>query len=90
MAPSKSWDGIDRRGDQEVVNYKVDRMLVDMKETKEDVEKIKEDMTAIKVLMAEMRMELKQIVGKSSAITSAVVSVVVSVIGAVVVYYITK
>lgn len=90
MAPSKSWDGIDRRGDQEVVNYKVDRMLVDMKETKEDVEKIKEDMTAIKVLMAEMRMELKQIVGKSSAITSAVVSVVITAFGGILGYYLTK
>lgn len=90
MAPSKSWDGIDRRGDQEVVKYKVDRMLVDMKETKEDVEKIKEDMTAIKVLMTEMRMELKQIVGKSSAITSAVVSVVITAFGGILGYYLTK
>lgn len=90
MAPSKSWDGIDRRGDQEVVKYKVDRMLVDMKETKEDVEKIKDDMTAIKVLMTEMRMELKQIVGKSSAITSAVVSVVITAFGGILGYYLTK
>lgn len=90
MAPSKSWDGIDRRGDQEVVKYKVDRMLVDMKETKEDVEKIKEDMTAIKVLITEMRMELKQIVGKSSAITSAVVSVVITAFGGILGYYLTK
>ena len=90
MGTEREWDGIDRRGDQEVVKYKVERIIEDMNDTKKDVESIKSDVTQIKILMTEMKMELKQIVGKSSAITSAIVSVVVAIVGAIASFYLGK
>lgn len=90
MDSTQGWDGIDRRGEQEVTKYKVERVILDMKETRADVEVIKKDMVDIKMIMTEMKAELKQIVGRSSAYTSSIVSIVVSVIGGVVVYYMTK
>lgn len=84
------WDGIDRREDQAIVRYKVERIITDINDTKEDVEDIKRDITSIKILMTEMKMELKQIVGKSAAITGGVTSVIVAALGAVITYYIGK
>lgn len=89
MAASHDWDGVDRRNDQDWLQYKR-KIISDIEDTKEDVEKIKEDITAIKMLMTEMKMELKQIVGKSSAITSSIVSVIVAAIGAVISFYLSK
>lgn len=90
MENGHSWDGIDRRNDQELIKYKVERIILDMNSTKDDTEKIKKDIVDIKLLMTEMKMELKNIVGRSSAITSSVVSLVITVIGGVVGYFFSK
>ncbi len=90
MGDGHSWDGIDRRNDQELIKYKVERIILDMNSTKDDTEKIKKDIVDIKLLMTEMKMELKNIVGRSSAITSSVVSLVITVIGGVAGYFFSK
>lgn len=90
MENGHSWDGIDRRNDQELIKYKVERIILDMNSTKDDTEKIKKDIVDIKLLMTEMKMELKNIVGRSSAITSSIVSLVITVIGGVVGYFVSK
>ena len=89
MATNHEWDGIDRRSDQDWLQYKR-KIISDIEDTKEDVEDIKKDITDIKMLMTEMKMELKQIVGKRSAITSSIVSIVVAAIGAVISFYLSK
>lgn len=89
MGTGHEWDGVDRRNDQDWLQYKR-KIISDIEDTKDDVEKIKEDITSIKMLMTEMKMELKQIVGKSSAITSAIVSVVVTLVGAIASFYLSK
>lgn len=90
MGDGHSWDGIDRRNDQELIKYKVERIILDMNSTRDDTEKIKKDIVDIKLLMTEMKMELKNIVGRSSAITSSVVSLVITVIGGVAGYFFSK
>lgn len=90
MENGHSWDGIDRRNDQELIKYKVERIISDMNSTKDDAEKIKKDIVDIKLLMTEMKMELKNIVGRSSAITSSIVSLVITVIGGVAGYFFSK
>lgn len=89
MATGHEWDGVERRNDQDWLQYKR-KIISDIEDTKDDVEKIKEEITSIKMLMTEMKMELKGIVGKSSAITSTVVSVVVSVVGGVILNFLSK
>jgi hypothetical protein len=90
MENGHNWDGIDRRNDQELIKYKVERIILDMNSTKDDTEKIKRDIVDIKLLMTEMKMELKNIVGRSSAITSSIVSLVITVIGGVIGYFVSK
>ncbi len=90
MENGHSWDGIDRRNDQELIKYKVERIILDMNSTKDDTEKIKKDIVDIKLLMIEMKMELKNIVGRSSAITSSIVSLIITVVGGVAGYFFSK
>ena len=51
---------------------------------------MKDDVTDIKIGLAELRIELKQIVGKSAATTSTWVSLLVSVISGIIVYVMTE
>lgn len=90
MEKAQGWDGTDRRGEQEVTKYKVERVILDMHDIKTDVETIKKDMVDIKILTTEMRGELKQIVGRGSFITSSVVSFVITTLGGVIIYYFTE
>lgn len=82
-----SWDGTERR-ETDWLQYK-QKVLSDIKETKDDVAGIKDDVTDIKITLAELRLELKQIVGKSAAATSTWVSLAVSVISGIIVYVLT-
>lgn len=83
-----SWDGTERRDSTDWLQYK-QKVLSDIKETKDDVADMKDDVTDIKISLAELRVELKQIVGKSASITSTWVSLIVSVISGVIVYFMT-
>lgn len=83
------WDGItERRDSTDWLQYK-QKVLSDIKDTKDDVADMKDDVTDIKIGLAELRIELKQIVGKSAATTSTWVSLLVSVISGVIVYFMT-
>ena len=83
------WDGVDRRVDHDWLENKR-KVISDIEDTKKDVKEIKEDIVGIKLLMTEMKVEIKHIVGKSSATTSAIVSTIVTVIGSVTAYFLSK
>jgi len=83
------WDGsTERRDSTDWFQYK-QKVLSDIKDTKDDVADMKDDVTDIKIGLAELRIELKQIVGKSATTTSTWVSLLVSVISGIIVYVMT-
>lgn len=84
-----SWDGIERRDSTDWLHYK-QKVLSDIKETKDDVADMKDDVTDIKIGLAELRVELKQIVSQSATRTSTWVSLLVSVISGIIVYFMTE
>ena len=47
-------------------------------------------MTAMKITLAEMRVEIKQIVSKSATTTSSIVSTIISIASGVVIFMITE
>ena len=83
------WDEIDRRTDHDWLENKR-KVISDIEDTKKDVKEIKADIVGIKLLMTEMKVEIKHIVGRSSATTSAVVSSIITVLGSVSAYYLSK
>jgi seryl-tRNA synthetase len=82
------WDGTERGIDTDWLRDK-QKVLSDIKDTKEDVKDIKEDVTDIKITLAELKVEIKQIVNKSVTTTSSWISLVVSVISGIAIYFIT-
>lgn len=83
------WDEIDRRTDHDWLENKR-KVISDIEDTKKDVKEIKADIVGIKLLMTEMKVEIKHIVGRSSATTSAVVSSIITVLGSVTAYFLSK
>lgn len=86
---SEHWDGTtERRIDTDWLQNK-QKVLSDIKDTKDDVKDIKEDVTDIKITLAELRLEIKQVVSKSATTTSSWISLAVSVVSGVIIYFIT-
>jgi septal ring factor EnvC (AmiA/AmiB activator) len=82
------WDGTERRIDTDWLRDK-QKVLSDIKDTKDDVKDIKEDVMDIKITLAELKVEIKQIVNKSATTTSSWISLAVSIISGIAIYFIT-
>ena len=85
---NQEWDGPDRRQATGWDRYEI-KVLSDIKSIQEEVGGIKKDMANMQIGFAEMKMEVKQIVGASATKTSGVVSVIVSVISGVIMFFVT-
>lgn len=85
---NQEWDGPDRRQATGWDRYEI-KVLSDIKSIQEEVGEIKKDMSNMQIGFAEMKMEVKQIVGASATKTSGVVSVIVSVISGVIMFFVT-
>ena len=89
VGTNQEWDGQhDRRNPSSWDRYEV-KVLSDIKSIQDEVGEIKKDISRVQVGFAEMKIELKQIVGDSATKTSGIVSTVVSIIGGVIVYVLT-
>ena len=84
----QEWDGTDRRHATGWDRYEI-KVLSDIKNMQEEVKDVREDVGKIQVAFAEMKVELKQIVGASAARTSGIVSVLVSVVSGAIMFLIT-
>ena len=85
---NQEWDGVDRRHLTGWDRYEL-KVLSDIKNIQDEVKDVKDDVSQMQVAFAEMKVELKQIVGSSATRTSGVVSVIVSVISGVIMFLIT-
>lgn len=86
--PQQEWNGEDRRSPIGWDRYEM-KVLSDIDDVKKEVADIKKDMTTMQMGFAEMKMEVKQIVGASATKTSSIVSIIVSVVSGVVVFMLT-
>ena len=82
------WDRTERMIDTDWLRDK-QKVLSDIKDTKEDVKDIKGDVTDIKITLAELKVEIKQIVSKSATSTSSWISLGVSIVSGVIIYFVT-
>lgn len=82
------WDGTDRRHTNGWDRYEM-KVLSDIKNIQDEVKDVKEDVSKMQIAFAEMKVELKQIVGASATRTSGIVSIVVSVISGVIMFMVT-
>lgn len=85
---TQEYHGQERRVSTDWPEYKP-IILNDIKETKQEVKEITKDMTAMKITLAEMRVEIKQIVSKSATTTSSIVSTIISIASGIVIFMIT-
>lgn len=85
---NQEWDGHDRRQMTGWDRYEI-KVLSDIKNIQEEVVGIKKDMSNMQIGFAEMKMEVKQIVGASATKTSGVVSVIVSVVSGIIMFFVT-
>ncbi len=85
---NQEWDGSDRRHPNGWDRYEM-KVLSDIKNIQDEVKDVKEDVSKMQIAFAEMKVELKQIVGASATRTSGIVSVVVSVISGVIMFVVT-
>lgn len=84
----QEWDGHDRRHPNGWDRYEV-KVLSDIKDIREEVAEVKKNMSTMQVSFAEMKVELKQVVGASATRTSSIVSIVVNIIGGVIIFLLT-
>lgn len=82
----EAYIGPDRRNNQDWLYYRR-QVIKDIEGTKEDINDIKKDIVNIRLLVVEMKTELKGIISRSSAITSTIVSTIITIIGVVVAYF---
>lgn len=82
---NQEWDGLDRRHTNGWDRYEM-KVLSDIKNMQDEVKDVREDVSKMQVAFAEMKVELKQIVGASATRTSSVISIVVNVIGGVIMF----
>ena len=85
---NQEWDGTDRRHANGWDRYEM-KVLSDIKNIQDEVKDVKEDVSKMQIAFAEMKVELKQIVGASATRTSSVVSTVISIVSGVVVFLLT-
>lgn len=76
MAP-REWDGEERRTDADWLQHKK-MVLKDISDIKDDVKTITKDIVEFRISMAELKLEIKSLVGKSAATTSTIVSFIIS------------
>lgn len=88
MEPHK-WDGEERRTDVDWLQHKK-LVLNDISDIKADVKTISKDMMDFKIAMAELKIELKGLVGKSAATTSTIVSFVISATSGIALLFFSK
>lgn len=62
------------------------KVLSDIDNMKSEVKDVKEAMSKMQVSFAEMKVEIKQIVGSSATKTSSAISILVNVIGGVIMF----
>lgn len=84
----QEWNGSERRAagfDPDWHRHK-EKLIEDNKENKEEIKKIVTMVSDIKVVQAEMRMELKTVVNKSAFTTSSIVSTVIGLVSVLATY----
>lgn len=86
---SEDWHGDqERRAASNWDKYET-KVLEDIKEVKGEVKVIQSEIRGIEITLAEMKIEIKQIVNKSATTTSSIVSVVISIISGIILYFVT-
>lgn len=85
---NQEWDGLDRRHPNGWDRYEI-KVLSDIKDMQEEVSEVKKDMGKMQVAFAEMKVEIKQIVGASATKTSGWVSLGVSIVSGIVIFLLT-
>ena len=85
---NQEWDGVDRRHATGWDRYEM-KVLSDINNIQAEVKDVKEDMSKMQIAFAEMKVEVKQIVGASATKTSGIVSVLVSVVSGIILFALT-